>query len=138
MSEIKRFGVSIDENLLEEFDELVEGKGYGSRSEAIRDLIREELIKKEWSEDEEVVGVITLLYDHHAHGLSDKLTELQHDSYNLVISTTHVHLDHDNCLEFMAVKGKGSEVKDLTYKLTSLKGVKHGKLTGTSTGKELD
>lgn len=138
MSEIKRFGVSIDENLLEEFDELVEGKGYGSRSEAIRDLIREELIKKEWSEDEEVVGVITLLYDHHAHGLSDKLTELQHDSYHLVISTTHVHLDHDNCLEFMAVKGKGSEVKDLTYKLTSLKGVKHGKLTGTSTGEELD
>lgn len=137
MTELRRFGVSIDEDLLEEFDELVDHKGYGNRSEAIRDLIREELIKKEWSEDEQVVGVITLLYDHHARGLSDKLTELQHESHDLVISTTHVHLDRDNCLEFLAVKGRGSEVRDLTDRLVSLKGIKHGELTGTSTGKKL-
>jgi len=138
MGETVRFGVSIKRELLQDFDELIERKNYDNRSEAIRDLIREELIKREWEEEEEVVGVITLLYDHHEPHLSEKLTDLQHHHHDLVLSTTHVHLDRSNCLEVIAVRGRGEDVHDLSSALSSTKGVKHGKLTATSTGKRLE
>ncbi len=138
MSDTVRFGVSINENLLEKFDGLIAQKHYANRSEAIRDLIRKELISWEWAENEEVVGVITLLFDHHKRNLSGNLTKLQHHQHDLIISTTHIHLDDDNCLELLAVKGKGKEVENLASQLIGIKGVKHGELTATSTGKKLD
>jgi len=134
---LARFSVSIDEDLVRSFDELSEQMGYTNRSEAIRDAIRERLIRREWESGEEVAGVITLLYDHHKSGLSEMLTEIQHHALGEVISTTHVHVDHDNCLEFIAVKGEARKIERLAGRLISLKGVKHGALTGTSTGKRL-
>ena len=137
LSDVKRFGVSINEDLLEKFDRMIEDQGYENRSEAIRDMIRNRIVEQEWEEDEEVMGVITLLYNHHQHHLSDKLTHLQHEFHQLVISTTHLHVDADNCLELIAVQGHGKEVRHLANKLMSTKGVIHGKLLATSTGAEL-
>lgn len=132
-----RFSVSIDESLVRAFDALSEEMGYANRSEAIRDAIRERLVRREWEAGDEVAGVITLLYDHHKPGLSEMLTEIQHHALDEVISTTHVHVDHDHCLEFIAVKGEARRIERLAGRLISLKGVKHGALTGTSTGKRL-
>ena len=135
---ITRFGISMDPDLLHKFDKLIEEKGYANRSEAVRDLVREHLVQKEWEGVKgEVVGTVTLVYDHHVHDLSDKLTDLQHDYHKNIISATHIHLDAHNCLEVLIVKGKSSEVKSIVEKLTSTKGVKHGQLAMTSTGKEL-
>ncbi len=134
MSETQRFGVSIPKELLDKFDDMIADRGYRNRSEAIRDMIRDRIVEREWEEDEEVMGVVTLLYDHHQHHLSDKLTGLQHDFHQLVISTTHLHVDADNCLELIAVKGHGGEVRAMANKLISTKGVIHGKLLATSTG----
>jgi CopG family nickel-responsive transcriptional regulator len=138
MSEIVRFGVSLERRLLEKFDRLIEKREYTTRSEALRDLIRQELVKKEWEEDQEVAGAITFIYDHHTRGLSSQLTDLQHDYQEIIISTQHIHLDHHNCLEIVAVKGKASEVQKLTDALRSVKGVRHGALSMTSTGKEIE
>lgn len=138
MSNTVRFGVSINDDLLCKFDNLIDQRSYANRSEAIRDLIRKELVKREWAKNEEVVGVITLLYDHHQRNLSGNLTRLQHHQHDLIISTTHIHLDGDNCLELLAVKGKGKEVEHLASHLIGTKGVKHGELTATSTGKKID
>lgn len=138
MSELIRFGVSISESLLEAFDRLIVKKGYNNRSEAIRDLIRNQMVEMAWEkEDEEVAGTVTLIYDHHVRGLSDLLLELQHNYHHLILSTMHMHLDHHNCLEVLAVKGTAREVRQVAEKLISVKGVKHGKLTITSTGKNL-
>ncbi|HAA35142.1 MAG TPA: nickel-responsive transcriptional regulator NikR [Firmicutes bacterium] len=138
MSELIRFGVSISESLLEAFDRLIVKKGYNNRSEAIRDLIRNQMVEMAWEkEDEEVAGTVTLIYDHHVRGLSDLLLELQHNYHHLILSTMHMHLDHHNCLEVLAVKGMAREVRQVAEKLISVKGVKHGKLTITSTGKNL-
>jgi len=137
MAELTRFGVSMDAELLARFDELIRKQGYANRSEAIRDLVRERLVRAEWEAGAEVVGVIVLLYDHHKRELTDKLTELQHRHYDLVIATLHVHLDEDNCLEILAVRGPGQEVQELADHLRSLKGVKHGQLAATSTGRRL-
>lgn len=138
MSELIRFGVSISESLLEAFDRLIVKKGYNNRSEAIRDLIRNQMVEMAWEkEDEEVAGTVTLIYDHHVRGLSDLLLELQHNYHRLILSTMHMHLDHHNCLEVLAVKGMAREVRQVAEKLISVKGVKHGKLTITSTGKNL-
>ncbi len=138
MTKLIRFGISMNEDLLEKFDKIIDRKGYGNRSEAIRDLIRDELVEKEWqSEDEEVAGTITLVYDHHVKGLSHLLLETQHDYHDLILTSTHVHLDHNNCLEVLIVKGRASEAKKTAEKLISIKGVKHGKLTITSTGRNL-
>jgi len=134
LSRTKRFGVSIKEDLLGKFDQMITQQGYRNRSEAIRDMIRNRIVEQEWEEDEEVMGVVTLLYDHHHHHLSDKLTHLQHRFHKLVISTTHLHVDADNCLELIAVQGHGKEVRRLANKLISTKGVIHGKLLATSTG----
>ena len=138
MSELIRFGVSINENLLEAFDRLIVRKGYQNRSEAIRDLIRNQLVEMQWEkEDEEVAGTVTLIYDHHVRGLSDLLLELQHKYHHLILSTMHLHLDHHNCLEVLAVKGTAKQAREVAERLISVKGVKHGKLTITSTGKNL-
>ncbi len=138
MSELKRFGISIDEELLKRFDKEIVEKGYSNRSEAIRDLIRSQLVELEWEdESEEVAGTITLVYNHHTRGLSDLLTELQHSFHELILSTMHVHLDHHNCLEILVIKGRAGEAKEVADRLLSVKGVLHGKLTVTSTGKKL-
>ncbi len=138
MSKLQRFGISIEEDLLKRFDEEIVKKGYQNRSEAIRDLIRNHLVELEWEDDkEEVAGTITLVYDHHTRGLTDLLTELQHSYHQLILSTMHVHLDHHNCLEILVIKGKVKEAKEVANQLVSVKGVLHGKLTVTSTGKKL-
>lgn len=132
-----RFGVSIDHELLSRFDREVVAGAYSSRSEAIRDLIRERLVQGEWRTGEEVVGVITLVYDHHVREIESKLTDIQHQHHREVLSTMHVHLDHDHCLEVVAVKGRGREIAELAARLIGLKGVRHGRLTATTTGRKL-
>ena len=135
--ELARFGVSVDSELLERFDELISSKGYKNRSEAIRDLIRDYLVEYEWEEDVETMGAITMVYDHHKRELSESLISLQHDYHSSIISSTHIHIDEHNCLEVVVVRGKGSMVKEIADKLISTRGVKHGKLAMTTTGKNL-
>ncbi len=138
MTDLARFGISINENLLKRFDERIAKKGYVNRSEAIRDLIRSALVEEEWSrEDAETVGTVTLVYDHHTRDLSDKLTEHQHSHHEAIVSALHVHLDAHHCLEVVVVKGKAGEVRRLADELIGAKGVKHGKLVMTTTGHDL-
>ena len=137
MKELIRFGVSISSGLLDKFDELIETKGYVNRSEAIRDLIRDYLVEHEWEKDAETMGAVTLVYDHHMRELTESLTALQHDFHSSVISSMHVHVDEHNCLEVIVIRGKGSKVKEIADRLISTKGVKHGKLTMTTTGRDL-
>lgn len=138
MSDLSRIGVAIDSELLRKFDDLIASRGYNNRSEAFRDLIRDELVERAWEQpNSDVVGTVTLVYDHHVRMLNEKLTDLQHDHFHHILSTLHVHLDHDNCLEVLVVKGKASSVKKIADALISTKGVKHGRLTITSTGAEL-
>ena len=137
MKEITRFGISINTALLDTFDKQITRSGYSNRSEAIRDLVRERLVREEWEEgNEETVGTITLIFDHHKRYLQEELTEHQHKHHDLVLSSMHVHLDHDNCLEVLAVKGPASDLRNLADSLISLKGVKHGKLVMTYGGGE--
>ncbi|MFH1824811.1 MAG: nickel-responsive transcriptional regulator NikR [Candidatus Firestonebacteria bacterium] len=137
MSELVRFGVSLEKKILTKFDEYIKEKNYSNRSKAISDLIRESLIKKEWAGSEKVSGVITLVYNHHKRELVNKLIDIQHDFSNLIISSQHIHLDNDNCLEIVVAKGKPKEMEELSYKLKSAKGVKYGSLTMATTGKEI-
>jgi len=138
VEEIVRFGVSMEKNLLASFDESISRKGYANRSEAFRDLVRDHLVEEEWKvEKKEMIGTITIVYNHHTRGLSDTLIELQHHFHNLIISTMHLHMDEDNCLEVLVVKGMVDKIKTIADKLISTRGVKHGKLTMTTTGKEL-
>ena len=138
MSALSRIGVAIDSVLLEKFDKLIGRRGYTNRSEAFRDLIREELVEEAWeSPAAPVVGTVTLVYDHHVRLLSEKLTAIQHDYHHSILSTLHVHLDHDHCLEVLVVRGQSAVVRKVADILISTKGVKHGRLTITTTGKEL-
>ena len=138
MSGLSRIGVAIDSELLDKFDQLISRRGYTNRSEAFRDLIRDELVQKTWESPEaNVVGTVTLVYDHHVRMLSERLTDLQHDFHRSILSTLHVHLDHDNCLEVLVVRGKAGAVQKIADALISTKGVKHGRLTITTTGSEL-
>lgn len=138
MSETIRFGISIDAKLLGDFDRHIDGKGYANRSEAVRDLIRASLIEEKWGDtDKEMVGTVTLVYNHHVHDLADKLTEQQHAYHHQIISALHVHLDAHNCLEVLVVRGKSGEIKKIADELIGVKGVKHGKLVMTSTGVDL-
>ena len=138
MSGLTRFGVSIPSSLLKDFDGLIEGKGYQNRSEAIRDLIRDSLVKEEWREGkQEMVGTVALVYSHHTRELSRLLTRMQHDHYKTILSTLHIHLDEHNCLEVLVVKGRGGEIKKISDRLIGIRGVKHGKLSLTTTGKNL-
>lgn len=134
-SRLSRIGVAIDAGLLRQFDRHIRRRGYTNRSEAFRDLIRDELVQSSWGSGEaEVAGTITLAYDHHVHHLNEKLTEVQHRFHKCILSTMHVHLDHDNCLEVLLVRGRPADVKRIADTLISLKGVKHGKLTASTTG----
>ncbi len=138
MSDLSRIGVAIDSELLDKFDALIAERGYTNRSEAFRDLIRDELVHKAWeSPESNVVGTVTLVYDHHVRQLNDRLIDLQHDHHRSILSTLHVHLDHDNCLEVLVVRGKAGTVRKIADALISTKGVKHGRLTVTTSGTEL-
>ena len=138
MANIIRFGISIDVRLLGKFDSLIDEKGYSNRSEAIRDLIRNALVEEEWAqENQETVGTVSLVYDHHTRDLSDKLTEHQHSHHEEIVSALHVHLDTQHCLEVVVLKGKAKKIKKLAEELIGTKGVKHGKLMTTTTGEGL-
>ncbi len=132
--ELVRFGVSIGAGLLQKFDSLIERKSYTNRSEAIRDLIRDRLAEAELHERMDAckaVGTITIIYDHHTRELGDRLTDIAHDHHEVILSSMHVHLTHDSCLEVILVKGCGKEIRSLSDRLVSMKGVKHGKLVLT-------
>jgi len=137
MSGLVRFGVSLEKELLHKLDILLREKSYSNRSEFLRDLIRNELVKKEWLDNGQVVGAIILVYDHHKRELINSLTDIQHDFHELIVSGQHIHLDQHNCLEIIAVKGSPKRIVELANKLRSAKGVKHGGLSMTTTGKDL-
>ncbi len=134
---LKRFTVSMEDSLLEDFDGFIQDRHYQNRSEALRDLIRNRIIEKEWAADKDVMGVISLVYDHHQPKLQEKVTELQHDFHHQIVSTTHVHMDHDNCLEVIIVRGKAGEVQTLSDTLRALRGVRNSNLSMGSTGQHL-
>ena len=135
---IERFSVSAPKDLLGKLDQFMRKSGYQNRSEAIRDLIRGLAVEEEWkSGKHEVVGTITLVYSHDSHDLADRLADIQHSHHKNIISTTHIHLDEHNCLEALVVRGKAKKIKEIADRLISSKGVKHGKLVTTTTGKEL-
>ncbi len=128
-----RFSVSISQDLLKELDSRVIKKGYSSRSELIRDLIRELIIEEKWNnETEEVVGVLTIIYDHHQRDLTRKMIDIQHSKYINILCSTHVHLDHNNCLETIIIKGKPADIEKISIEIGGLKGVKFSKLTKSS------
>ena len=132
MAELARIGVAIDDELLKKFDKLIAKRGYTNRSEAFRDLIRDRLVSERTAAPAApVVGTVTLIYDHRASGISEKLTELQHANHELVVSTSHAHLDHDSCLEVLIVHGKSAQVEQFADLLIGLKGVDHGRLVMT-------
>jgi len=137
MIKMTRFGVSLEKDLLDKFDRMIKLEKYQNRSEALRDLIREKLVKKEWSSSKEVAGTITLVYDHHKRDLLNLLVDIQHDFQGLIVANQHIHLDHDNCLEIIAVKGRSNKVLELANTLKATKGIKHSQLTMTTTGKGL-
>jgi CopG family transcriptional regulator, nickel-responsive regulator len=137
MSDLMRFGISLEDSLLKDFDKLIDEKQYANRSEAIRDLIRNSLVEDEWKKGKDVAGAISLVYDHHKRELMNVIVEIQHDYQDTIIASQHVHLDHHNCLEVIIVKGKSDKIKVLSDKLRAVKGVKHGSLTLTTLGKEL-
>jgi len=137
MKDLARIAISIDKRLMDRFDRVLDEKGYTNRSEAIRDLIRDSLVEREWEEGKEVVGTITLVYNHHTRELTDTLNDLQHHYYGSIISNLHVHLDEHNCLEVMVVRGNSGDVRALADRLIGTRGVVHGKLTMATTGREL-
>ena len=137
MPQLTRTGVSIEADLLDQFDRVIAKRGYKNRSEAIRDLIRESLVSEAIDKNKQVVATLSMIYDHHRPNLSDKLNEMQHHSHGNVMASTHVHLDEDNCLEVVIMKGRSGEIKHLADHMLAIRGVKHGKLVLTTTGKDL-
>ena len=135
---VARFSVSLPPALLEQLDQMTAQKGYENRSQAMADMIRAQLVEhRQKYGTEEIAGTITLVYDHHKQHVQAALTEIQHDHHHVIVCSSHVHLDHDNCLEVLVVRGKAELIKRIADELTSAKGVKHGKLTITTTGKGL-
>ncbi|MEN8189905.1 MAG: nickel-responsive transcriptional regulator NikR [Thermodesulfobacteriota bacterium] len=134
---LKRFSISLEKSLLDKFDRFIKEHRYDNRSEAIRDLIRKELVKKEWQADKQVMGVISLVFDHHQPKLQERVTEVQHDYHHQIVSSTHVHMDHHNCMEVIIVRGKAGEVSELANRLIALRGIRDGNLAMSSTGKAL-
>ncbi len=133
MAPLERFGVSMPRELLQRFDNAIDEAGYPNRSEAVRDMARRYLVQRQWEEREgEVVGTIALVYDHHVPGVEERLTEIQHDAVASVICTTHVHLDHHNCIEVIVVRGEADEIRQLADGMISMRGVKHGELSCTA------
>ena len=132
MEKITRFGVSIEPDLLKKFDKAIKKKGYENRSEAIRDIIRKNLIAEKTEDpNSEAIGTLTMIYDHHAGNLTNRLLDLQHHHYKEILTTTHIHVDHDNCLEVLVLKGKTRNIQKLADNIKSLKGIKHGELVIT-------
>lgn len=139
MGELSRIGIALDSDLLKRFDRSIEKSGYTNRSEAFRDLIRDRLVRETTAApDATVVGTVTLIYDHHAYGITEKLTEAQHAHHDLVVSTSHAHLDLDSCLEVLIVHGKAARVQHLADIIIGLKGVQHGRLVMTVPAHALD
>lgn len=135
---VDRFSVSLPKALLKDLDLMVREKGYLSRSQAIGDMVRDQLIEHRQQLGEvEIAGTITLVYDHHKPQLQGALTDIQHDHHQAIISTLHVHLDHHNCLEVLVVRGKAGAIRRIADELIAARGVKHGKLTITTTGKDM-
>jgi CopG family nickel-responsive transcriptional regulator len=137
---LERIGVSLEDELLERFDALIAEKGYVNRSEAIRDLIRDALVQRAWSESsgrEERVAVVTLVYDHDSSSLAQKLAHIQHENHKAVVSALHVHMDEHNCLEVLVLRGRGRDVLAMGEGLASTKGVKYGKVVPATTGQDL-
>jgi len=133
-----RFTVSLPPTLLKQLDEMTHEKGYDNRSLAIADMIRAQLVEhRQKSDSGEIAGTITLVYDHHRQHVQETLTDIQHDHHDVILSTVHVHLDHHNCLEVLLVRGKAAVIRKIADELISAKGVKHGKLTVTTTGRDL-
>lgn len=130
---VKRFGVSLEEDLLEKLDSLVISKHFPNRSQAIRHLIQKIDVENKWNDNEIVAGAIVLLYDHHKRDLQKQATSLQHDFHELILSVQHVHLNHDNCLETITVKGPSGKLRELANKLIAIKGINHGELVMSST-----
>jgi CopG family transcriptional regulator, nickel-responsive regulator len=133
MKELVRFGISMEDELLHQFDHLIARKGYSNRSEAIRDIVRDKLVEETVEEPSAVtVGALVYIYDHHKRDLEKSLSNLQHEYFENIISTSHVHIDHDHCMEVVLLKGKAAVLKAIASKLLSMKGVQHGKLTLTA------
>ncbi len=138
MPKVVRFSVSADERLIDKFDELIGEQGYVNRSEAVRDLMRNALVERQWEQEEgEAIGTVTLVYDHHSRDLSDKLTDHQHSHHREIVSTLHIHLDSHHCLEVVVLRGKIREIDRLASELIGTKGVKHGRFVATTTGEGL-
>ena len=137
MSDLARFSVSVEDGLLRAFDAFVVCGGYPTRSEAVKHLIRNALVEKEWQAKGNVAGAIVVVYDHHKRDVVRKLLNIQHDYGETIVSTQHVHLDHDNCLEMVTVKGKAPRIRELVTAMRALKGIKHSDLLMTTTGRDL-
>jgi len=138
MERVIRFSISLEAELSKKFDQWMKSNGYGNRSEAIRDLIRDKLVEEEWKDEKkEVVAVLSLVFDHESRELPEILTSIQHEYYHLILSSTHVHLDKHNCLEAIILKGQAGEVKKVANKLLSQRRVKHGRLIFSTTGKDI-
>lgn len=135
--QLVRFGVSLEEPLLKELDKIAKENKFSNRSQALRSLIRENSVKQQWACEREVAGTITLIYSHSKRELMNKLTTAQHKHHHLIISTQHIHLDHDNCMEVIVVKGKPNDAQDLLVSLRSIKGVKFASLSLAATAKNL-
>jgi len=134
---LERFSISLDGKLMAEFDRWLARHKYNNRSEALRDLIRKAMVRELWAKDKEVVGVITIVYDHHQRQLQDRLTELQHEFHHDVVSTTHIHLNHDDCLEVIIARGRATRVQELADRLIAVRGVKDGSLSMSGAGEHL-
>ncbi len=132
--QVKRFGVSLEEEMLKELDKLVLTNQFPSRSQAIRFLIKSKMVKESWDQNKTVAGAIVIVYDHHKRELNSKLMTVQHDFHELILSTQHVHIEHDLCLETIAVKGKSKDLIELADKIIGTKGIRHGKLVMTELG----
>lgn len=137
MPDLERLSFSLERPLLERLEALRQEAGYANRSEYLRDLIRGRLVERAWELDQEAVGTITLVYDHHVHQLNEKLTALQHDHHDVIMATTHVHLDHHHCVEVILVRGRAGRIRAIADALGKQKGVLHGGLSMSATGKEL-
>ena len=135
MADLKRISISLEEDLLTRFDRQSTEQGYPTRSEAIKALMRQSLVKQEWTGNQEVAGAIAIVYDHHRRGLTDKVTDVQHRFGSVIVSAQHVHLDHSHCLEIVVLRGKARRIQELAAALKSVKGIKHNALVMTTTGK---
>lgn len=137
MGDLARLSFSLERPLLDRLEKLRREAHYGNRSEFLRDLIRDRLVQRVWKRNEEAVGTITLVYDHHTRGVNQRLVSLQHDHHALILATTHVHVDHDRCVEVILVRGRASRIRAVADTLRTLKGVLHAELSMTATGREL-